>query len=179
MGGCAVLPAWGSPWLPSLSPAWTLLSVMSLFSQCPAGSCLSLEKMCNRLWVLSFPSRSKNHLVAMNSKGISNCSDALVEGLCLTGSRAGAESPNVPPFLSRALGSGVDTRTTGQDVSFCGLEGHRGSLELLPKEGGTMVKEEGTGGTGDPSEAWCLYSTASRTQHLTQQGRVTQRGFAR
>lgn len=37
-----------------------------------------------------------------------------------------------------------------QDVPFCGLEGHRGYLELLPKEGGTMVKEEGTGGTGYP-----------------------------
>lgn len=51
------------------------------------------------------------------------------------------------------LGSGVATRGTGQDVPFCGLGrswvAGRG-LELLLKEGGTMVWEEGRGGTGDP-----------------------------
>lgn len=100
--------------------------VMSLLFQLCAGPCLSLEKLYNGLWVLSFPSRSKNHLIAINGEGISNCGGVLVEGLCPTGTRAWAESPNKPPFLSRALGSGVDTRWAGQYVPFCGLEGHRG-----------------------------------------------------
>lgn len=102
MGGCALLPARGSPWLPGVSPVWTLgCHVMSLFFQCRAGPCLSLEKLYNKLWVLSFPSRSKNHLI--DGKGMSNCGGALLGGLV---AERGQKAQTSPHFLAGQTGTG-------------------------------------------------------------------------
>lgn len=80
-------------------PVWTLCChVMSLLFQLCAGPCLSLEKLYNGLWALSFPSRSKNNLIAISGEGISNCGGVLVEGLCPTGTRAWAEEPKQAPI---------------------------------------------------------------------------------
>lgn len=104
MGGCALLPARGSPWLPGVSPVRTLCCrVMSLFFQCRAGPCLSLEKLYKRLWVLSFPGRSKNHFIAINSEGMSNCSGALVGGLV---PEHGQRAQTSPHFLAGQTGAG-------------------------------------------------------------------------
>lgn len=82
-------------------PLWC--RVMPLIFQRRAGPCLSPEKLHNRTWVLSFPSRSKNHLIAIIGEGMSSCGAALMGG---AGTRAWAESPNIPHSLAGQTGSG-------------------------------------------------------------------------
>lgn len=59
-----------------------------------------------RLWVLSFPSRSKNHLIAINGEGISKCSGALVGGPGPHWHQSMGREPKRPHSLAGQTGTG-------------------------------------------------------------------------